>query len=141
MITALADTSFVVAVSIATDRMHKACTAVYHQQQVIYLPQSTLAEVAYMLGREGGNSEVVEFLRRLPKSRFRLITLEPEDIARAAELLNQYADSRLDFVDASIVAIAERLQLTRILTLDSRDFTLVRPRHAEHFELLPTPAG
>jgi predicted nucleic acid-binding protein len=41
------------------------------------------------------------------------------------------------FVDATVVAIAERLKIQRILTTDCRDFSLVRPRHCKEFELLP----
>ncbi|MDJ1182374.1 hypothetical protein PMH09_04135 [Roseofilum sp. BLCC_M143] len=44
---------------------------------------------------------------------------------------------RLDFVDASIAAVAERINVTRILTLDRRDFTILRPRHCDYFEILP----
>jgi predicted nucleic acid-binding protein len=51
--------------------------------------------------------------------------------------LIKYADSRVDFVDASIIAVAERLNIPRILTLDQRDFALVRPLHTERFDLLP----
>jgi uncharacterized protein len=138
---AIADTSYVVAVAIETDKNHERCMAVHRQQRTIFLPQSTLAETGYLLTKLGGNRKAASFLAGLSRSKYKMVALEPQDIARTAELPNQYADSRLDFVDATIVAIAERLQLTRILTLDSRDFSLVRPRHAEHFELLPIAAG
>lgn len=51
--------------------------------------------------------------------------------------MQQYADANLDFVDAIIAAIAERLNITRILTLDQRDFRLIRPHHCEAFDILP----
>lgn len=59
------------------------------------------------------------------------------DLARMAELLWQYSDLPLGTVDASIVALAERLNVSRIATLDHRDFAVVRPRHVEAFELVP----
>src|SRR5438477_532166 len=40
-------------------------------------------------------------------------------------------------VDASIVAIAERLRVTRLLTADRRHFSLIRPRHCPALELVP----
>ncbi len=73
----------------------------------------------------------------LPESKYRIEALTLEDIRRTADILDQYADSRVDFVDATIVAVAERLRITRILTLDQRDFHIVRPTHAPHFELMP----
>ena len=59
------------------------------------------------------------------------------DWARMAELVQQYADLRLGGTDASIVALAERLNVTTIVTLDRRHFAAVRPLHAETFTLLP----
>jgi uncharacterized protein len=40
-------------------------------------------------------------------------------------------------VDASVITIAERLGVTTIATLNHRDFTVVRPRHVDAFELVP----
>lgn len=59
------------------------------------------------------------------------------DFRRMAELVEQYADLPLGTTDASVVAIAERLAITEIASLDRRHFTLVRPRHLESFQLLP----
>ncbi len=53
------------------------------------------------------------------------------------ELLATYADADLGFVDASVVAIAERLGARRLYTLDQRDFRLVRPRHTQAFDIRP----
>jgi hypothetical protein len=36
-----------------------------------------------------------------------------------------------------VIALAERLTVTRVMTLDVRHFQIVRPRHVESFELLP----
>jgi predicted nucleic acid-binding protein len=136
---AVADTSYVLTVAIATDINHKICLAIHKEQGIVYLPQTTLAEIAYFLTREFGNEVVSRFLVQMPQTKYRLIPLEPEDILRTANLLQHYNDSRLDFVDATIVAVAERLKITRILTLDRRDFEMVRPNHSEYFEILPSP--
>jgi len=68
------------------------------------------------------------------------LTLEiphQEDYSRSAEIIRQYSDAKLDFVDTLIVAMAERLNITRVLTLDRRDFQLIRPKHCSAFEILP----
>ena len=54
-----------------------------------------------------------------------------------AELVWQYRDLPLGAADASIVALAERLAVTAIATVDRRDFRVVRPRHVDEFELVP----
>jgi hypothetical protein len=41
----------------------------------------------------------------------------------------KYSDAALGFVDASIVAVAERLKIKELLTTDRRHFSLIRPRH------------
>ncbi len=61
--------------------------------------------------------------------------LSSRDLARCAELLAE--QPFLGLVDASIVAVAERLKLDALVTTDRRDFSRVRPRHVEAFRLLP----
>lgn len=48
-----------------------------------------------------------------------------------------YRELPLGTVDASVVAAAERLDVTEVATLDRRDFGVVRPQHTEGFVLLP----
>jgi hypothetical protein len=60
-----------------------------------------------------------------------------EDFTRMAELVEKYSDFPLGGTDASVVALAERLDASLILTLDRRHFAAVVPRHREAFELLP----
>ena len=134
---AIADTGFVVALEIETDRNRHRCLSVFHEADPIYLPQSTLNEVCYLLTQARGNRASASFLHRLGDMKYKLIHLEPEDIERAADLLDQYADSRVDFVDATIAAVAERLNVETILTLDRRDFGIIRPAHVDFFEILP----
>lgn len=136
-IESVADTSFVVALLNQRDAGHQNAVPIYAQQRSILLPQTVLAEVAYLVGREAGISTVVTFLRGLSASRFRLLALTDVDIDRVAEILTTYADSRIDFVDATVMAVAERYGITKILTLDQRDFRLFQPRHCSSFEILP----
>jgi len=134
---AIADTGFVLAVAVATDKKHTDCLAVYRKYTMIYLPQSTLAEVAYLLTRAGGNEATAYFLHGLSRTKYRLVPLEAVDIIRTAQLLLQYADARIDFVDITIASVAERLNVAHILTIDQRDFRLLRPTHCQYFELFP----
>lgn len=133
----VADTGFVVALLNRSDIGHTDAVAVYQQQQQILLPQTVLAEVAYLLGRDAGIVITIAFLRGIVASRFNLVALTDGDLERVAEILEKYADSRIDFVDASVMAVAERYGSKTILTLDQRDFRLFRPKHCEGFEILP----
>ena len=133
----ISDTGFVVALLNQSDIKHSDVVAIYQNYQQILLPQTVLAEVAYLVGRSAGVSTVAAFLKGLSASRFHLIPLSETDVIRVSEILEEYKDSRIDFVDATVMAIAERLKITLILTLDQRDFRLFRPKHCEGFEILP----
>lgn len=133
----IADTGFVVALTNRFDTRHEEVKIVYLQYPRILLPKAVLVEVAYLLGRDAGIQTVVAFLRGLPASRFVLIEATDPDIVRTAEILEQYADSKVDFVNAMVMAIAERLEIKTVLTLDQRDFQIFRPTHCNSFSLQP----
>src|SRR6478736_4924418 len=113
--TAIADSGFVVALENTHDRHHISCINILSRERQIYLPQSVLNEVCFLLTKSGGNWATAQFLQEIPTSRFILISLSQYDLDRTAELLIKYADTRVDFVDVSVTAIAERLNISRIL--------------------------
>jgi hypothetical protein len=77
------------------------------------------------------------FLASMAPNAVQVESLSMEDLVRVNQILEQYADNQLDFTDAAIIAIAERLKINRIYTLDRRDFSIIRPTHCDYFELLP----
>ena len=123
----IADTGFIVALTNLSDPKHEIVKKCYFNYKTILIPQTVFAEVAYLIGRESGVKTVANFLRGLSKSHFSVIPITSEDILRTADIIEQYSDSRIDFVDATVMAIAKRLNITTILTLDQRDFNLYRP--------------
>lgn len=133
----VADTGFVVALLNSQDRFHLPVRRVYEQQESILLPQTALTEVAYLVGREAGIPIVIQFLRGISLSRFTLVAIDEQDLKMASNILNEYLDSQIDFVDATVMAIAERYDCDTILTLDRRDFQIFRPQHCDYFTLLP----
>jgi predicted nucleic acid-binding protein len=63
--------------------------------------------------------------------------LEESDYRRVRQLCETYADSNLGFVDASVLAVVERLNEPKLATLDHRHFRMLRPRHVDSLILLP----
>jgi uncharacterized protein len=137
METVVADTGFVVALMNQSDTRHIDVLPIYLKYSQILLPKTVLVEVAYLIGRDAGPKTTIAFLRNLPASRFQPIDLLTQDLDRIANILEQYLDSRIDFVDASVMAIAERYNAQTIFTLDQRDFRIFRPQNCEAFRLLP----
>jgi predicted nucleic acid-binding protein len=136
--TAILDTSFLFALTDNSDRNHARVLALAQTiSEPLVLPTVVLPEVCYLIASRLGHQTMRRFLLQLAASDTQLKTLSPKDLERVNEILEQYADSQLDFTDAAIVALAERSNITRLLTLDRRDFTLVRPKHCDYFELLP----
>lgn len=134
---AVADTGFIVALTNANDTAHISARQNFIRFEQIFLPQSTLTEILFLIRRDAGAATVINFLDSLYRSRLKLTCLNDQDIKRTTQLLKQYQDSRIDFVDASVMAMAERLEIRNILTLDRRDFSLVRPAKWDYFELYP----
>src|SRR5690606_25077251 len=60
---------------------------------------------------------------------------------RMAELARRYDDFPLGTTDASVLALAERLDVTEIATTDRRHFAAVRVHHVDHLTLLPERLG
>lgn len=134
----LLDTGFLYAALNNAEEPHATVIDILEQlQDDVILPVPAITEVAYLLKRDLGVAVAADFIASLVATTLILETPRPDDYQRAAEVMRTYADARLDFVDGLIVAIAERLNITRLLTLDQRDFRLIRPRHRAAFELLP----
>lgn len=61
---------------------------------------------------------------------------EPAELQDAAELMQRYADTPMDFADATLVLLAQRLAVTDVVTLDRRGFNAYRLADGTHFRLV-----
>jgi predicted nucleic acid-binding protein len=99
-----------------------------------------VAEICWMAASRLGARAEANVVDAVAAGDFRQVSIETVDLERISALLHQYADLHggdgLSIADASIVAVAERLKISEIATLDTTDFSIVRPRHIEHFTLL-----
>lgn len=103
----------------------------------LLIPELVITEVAYLLETRLGWEAEVRFLGDFSAGNFTTAPVLPGDWMRIAELVARYHDLSLGTVDASVVALAERLGIEVIATLDRRHFTVVRPKHVRAFALLP----
>lgn len=103
----------------------------------LVVPTLVITEVAYLAETRLGAEAEVRFLGDLAAGAFFVDPVAPGDWLRIAELVARYRDLPLGTVDASVVAAAERLEITEIATLDRRHFGVVRPAHVSTFEILP----
>jgi hypothetical protein len=134
----LVDTNALYALVDDAEPQHQAVYQfVDRTEQALLVPITVLPELDYLVFTRLGPRIQIRVLRSLLGGEFQIETPTAQDLERAVELAEQYAGSGLGLVDASIAAIAERLNIRQILTLDRRDFGMLRPRHCSAFELVP----
>ncbi|HWA55096.1 MAG TPA: PIN domain-containing protein [Solirubrobacterales bacterium] len=122
----------------ADDAHHAACLELLETHPgPLVLPTLVITEVAYLVGTRLGWQAEVRFLGDLATGNFLVEPLHAKDPIRIAELVAKYRDLPLGTVDASVIAVAERLGATEVATLDRRHFGVVRPRHEVALQLLP----
>jgi len=133
----IVDTGILFALANRKDRNHRAAAAIFSLPDPKTVPEPVVVETDWMISSNLGIRAEIAFLRSLDEGAFSTEGTTRADRQRALELIETYADADLGYIDATTIAIAERLGETRIATLDRRDFSLVRPRHTQAFELLP----
>ena len=136
--TIIVDTGPLYALVDASDSWHDRIAGWWKSnREAVVVPVTVLPEVCYLLHTRISAQAESAFVNAVAAGEFTVEPLEPEDVARANVLLRKYADLGLGFVDATVIATAERLDSTQILTTDRRHFPAVRPRHAGALRLLP----
>lgn len=136
--TVLADTGPLYALVDRNDAWHDRVVAWWTTgARNVVVPAAVLPEVSYLLQTRISSRAEQAFIRAVADGEFTIEPLEPEDIVRAATLLREYSDLPLGFVDATVVATAERLGVREILTTDRRHFGVVKPSHTRTLVLLP----
>lgn len=136
MAIAIVDTGPLYAALDAQDKDHAACLEVLRgTNSRLIIPTLVITEVCYLLSRRLGATAESLFVESLQENDVR--SPAATDWPRIAELVRQYSNFPLGTVDASLVALAERLDADLLVTLDRRHFSAIRPRHCSHFQLLP----
>lgn len=132
------DTGPLLAAIEPTDEHHLACAGLLGEcRGDRIVPAPVLVELEYLLRSTGQPDTFVRFLDDCRRQAFLVQALEPVDYPRMGELLTTYADLRVGFVDAAVLAIVERLREPKLATLDHHHFSVMRPRHVAALELVP----
>ncbi|MBN1562432.1 MAG: PIN domain-containing protein [Anaerolineae bacterium] len=134
----LIDSSFLYALYDYSDRRHELVERVARTRAGTFvIPNVVLTETTFLFSRSGGVPAVARFLHEFVNAEPRLQGVTIAVLQRARDIMIAYHDSRFDFVDCCLMALAEQLQITQIGTLDRRDFAIYRPTHCDYFDLLP----
>jgi predicted nucleic acid-binding protein len=119
------DSSAVFALLNRRDPDHRRVKAALEQEGGPYLiPAAVLGEIAYLVEERLGGAVMDLFLGDLASGAY-LLECGEDQLPRARELAKKYADLPLGFTDAAVAACAEA-NGKRVLTLDTRDFSVIR---------------
>lgn len=133
----LCDTSVIVAVINRRDQDHAVCAQLLRTirfQLITTWP--CITEDMYRLQAHAGPVEQETLRRQIERGFFALVIPALADALRVCAPIRQYADTPMDFADASLVLAAEVLSIRRVLTLD-RHFYAYRIHGGTPFEVIP----
>jgi len=93
---------------------------------LVVVPALVLAEVDYFLRDE--RAAMRKLIAEIfdPATRYEYELPLPSDLVRALDLDAKFKNLNLGLVDGTVVALAERRKVYRVLTTDRRDFSVIR---------------
>jgi uncharacterized protein len=138
-LTIVLDTSVVVAFMNRRDDDHERVVAWMESTgEDLATTPLIVAEIDHLVSRGGGTDAAAAFYEDLTGGAY-LVEWWPEAVSETVEAARK--NPSIGLADASLLALAARLETTRIATLDERHFRVVRPLTGESaFTLLPADA-
>jgi len=132
----LVDTGVLYALADRSDAWHARVSAYLESNHATLLvPVTVLPEVTYLLRQRLGVPAEQAFVESVARGEIAVEDVKRRDWARIEQIMTAY--NQLGFVDASIVALAERLKVRELATTDRRHFSVVRPAHLQRLQLVP----
>ena len=132
------DTGPLLAVLDAAAPDHLSCVSLLSDtREGLVVPILVLTALDYWCHQRLGAGAWLSFMEDLLAGAYRLETATIADLTRCREIQTQYADQDVGVVDASVLALVERLGEDKLATLDHGHFSVLRPTHAEALRLLP----
>jgi predicted nucleic acid-binding protein len=136
----LVDAGPLVAILSRRDRHHRTCVEVLKEVRrpmvSTWMPVTeAMCLLDFSIAAQGALLELIE------RGTLQILDLVREDLAAMHKLMRKYHDQPMDFADASLVQVADRLGLTEIFTLDRRDFDVHRLSRNRALRILPAASA
>jgi uncharacterized protein len=120
----------------ADDRHHASCRdALERIREPLVTVWPVITEAMYLLDFSAEAQDAL--WRLLERDAAKILSLDVGDVPRMRELMRKYRDLPMDLADAALVRAAERERISRVFTIDRRDFEVYRPRGIRRFTILP----
>lgn len=135
---AIIDTSAIISlVDRSSEHHHSLADIINKDDYRLIIPSPVIPEACYMLNKKFGISVEIQFIEEIISVNFHIEIIKFLDLARIVEILKKYNNLDIGYVDGAIVAIAERLKINRIFTLDRKHFNSLIPLGFDYFEIYP----
>ena len=133
----LIDTGPIVALLDRDDRHHDLCVEILKDiREPFVTTWPVLTECFYLLNFSWEVQDSLWLF--IERGGIEIYSLERDLIIRCRELMKQYHDLPMDLADATLVAVADILEVPKIFTLDHKDFSIYRFKQKRRFTLLPS---
>ena len=120
----------------ADDRHHASCRdALERIREPLVTVWPVITEAMYLLDFSAEAQDAL--WRLLERDAVKIVSLDAGDVPRMRELMRKYRDLPMDLADAALVRAAERERISRVFTIDRRDFEVYRPRGIRRFTIMP----
>ena len=132
----LIDTGAILALLDRRDRWHDVCVEAFRQLRLpLMTSEAVLTELFHLVGDSSTEMEAAwKFVR---SGTIVLGEIHNAELPEIRALMLRYRDRPMDFADATLVYLARRESLTRILTVDHADFETYRIEGKRKFRILP----
>jgi len=123
----LIDTGFIVALFNANDEHHIDAnkTAERIANLKWYTTSFVVQEIFWMLSKRKSFSDAYGFLEKVPLL-FILPNLPQDWPKRISSILLRYRSAKIDLADVSLVVLADQLKTGQIVSVDRKDFSILR---------------
>jgi uncharacterized protein len=127
----VADTSGIIAASDRRAPESSACRDLLGGAGTVIVSPLVLAEVDHLararFGTQARRAILDNIIAQALRMRFQVPEVSPDALKVARDVQRKYADLDLDLADAVNVTLAADYRTDAILTLDRRDFRVIRP--------------
>lgn len=133
----LIDTGPIVALFDRDDRHHDLCVEILKDVREPFVTTwPVLTECLYLLNFSWEVQDNLWLF--IQRGGMEIYPLDRDLMIRCRELMKQYHDLPMDLADATLVAVADILEVPKIFTLDHKDFSIYRFKQKRRFALIPS---
>ena len=130
----LIDSGPLIALFDASDKYHaRAINFIKNNKSILITTIASVTETLHLL--DFNRNAQIDFLEWVNKGAVEIQNIENSDFSRIRELISKYRDLPMDFADACLVFLAEKLNINMVATID-RDFTIYRIKGRRKFNVV-----